>query len=159
MDDDGITPKDKFSGTTTDITLKNHHIWGCRVCVLDTIFQGGISGLPKWEPCPIAGFYPVHSPFNSGSVDMVLNPTTGHVSPQFYVVFYDGFSTVPFMRECTILQNCTYLVQHSAQSSATENIDLKDTWFTPDIEEYPRETPSHDPSVDPENNDKMITSS
>ena len=25
VDDGGITPMEKFSGTTTDITLKNHH--------------------------------------------------------------------------------------------------------------------------------------
>ena len=29
VDDDGITMMAKFSGTTTDIILKNHHTWGC----------------------------------------------------------------------------------------------------------------------------------
>ena len=31
VDDYGINPMDKFSGTTTYITLKNHHTWGCPV--------------------------------------------------------------------------------------------------------------------------------
>ena len=25
--DDGIAPMEKFTGTTTDISLKNHHTW------------------------------------------------------------------------------------------------------------------------------------
>ena len=29
VDDDGITPMEKFSGTTADIFPKNHHTWGC----------------------------------------------------------------------------------------------------------------------------------
>ena len=32
---DGITPMEEFSGTTTDITLQNHHTWGFPVYVLD----------------------------------------------------------------------------------------------------------------------------
>ena len=69
---------------------------------------------------------------------MVLNPETGHVSPKFHMVFDDEFNTVPFMREGTITLNWTDLVQHSSQSDAPENIDLRDNWFTPDIEEDTR---------------------
>ena len=47
VDDDGIIPMEKFSGTTTDIYLKTHHTWGYPVYVLDAIFQGNISGLTK----------------------------------------------------------------------------------------------------------------
>ena len=35
VDNYGITPMEKFSGTTTDIPLKNHHTWGWPVYVLD----------------------------------------------------------------------------------------------------------------------------
>ena len=55
------------------------------------------------------------------------------------------------MREGTIPPNWTYLVQRRSKISAPENIDLKDTWFTPDPKEDPKENPSHEPSVDPEN--------
>ena len=48
MGDYGITLMGNFAGTTTDINLKNHHTWVCPVYVLDAIFQGNISGLPKW---------------------------------------------------------------------------------------------------------------
>ena len=48
-------------------------------------------------------------------------------------------------------------MQGSSHSNIPENIDLKDTWFTPDLEEDPRETLSHEPSVAKENNNKMLT--
>ena len=48
VDDDGITPMEKFAGTTTDITIKNHHIWGCPVYVMDARLQGNIAVLLKW---------------------------------------------------------------------------------------------------------------
>ena len=65
---------------------------------------------------------------------MVLNPATGHVSPQFHVVFDDEVSTVPFMREGTITPNWEYLVQCRSQSGAPDNIDLKETWLNTNIE-------------------------
>ena len=37
-----------FAGTTTYINPKNHHTWGYPVYVLDAIFQGNISGIPKY---------------------------------------------------------------------------------------------------------------
>ena len=80
MVDDGITPKEMFSGTTTDITLKKHHTWGFPFYVLDTIFQANIAGLSKWEPHSHKGFYLGPSPFHAGSVALVLNPETGHLS-------------------------------------------------------------------------------
>ena len=50
VDGDRITPMKKFSGTTTYITLKNHHIWGCPVYVMNEVLQGNIAGLSKWGP-------------------------------------------------------------------------------------------------------------
>ena len=55
--------------------------------------------------------------------------------------------------------NWTYLVQISSQSGSSENIDPKDTWFTPYLEEDPIETPTHMPRVAPENTINTFTSS
>ena len=74
------------------------------------------------------------------------------------MVFDDEFSTVPFIRECKITPNWTYLVQCISQSGAPDNIDLKDTWLTPNIEEDTSYTPSDEPSVFPNNNNIMLTS-
>ena len=147
VDDYGITPMENFASTTTYITIKNHHTWGYLVYVLGAILQGNISGIPKREPHSRAGIYLGHSPFHAGSVALVLNLETRHVSPQFHVVIDDEFSPVIFMREGTMPPNWTYIVQRRSQSGALDNIDLGNTWFTPDIEEDPIETPIHEPSV------------
>ena len=54
------------------------------------------------------------------------------------------------MREGKIPPNWKYLVQHISQSGSQDNIDLKDTWFTPYIKEDPIENPTDDPRVTPE---------
>ena len=81
---------------------------------------------PAILPCNLA--------FNAGSVALVLNPATGHVSPQFHVLFDEEFSTVSFIREGKIPLNWTNCVQLRSQISSSKNIDLKDTWFTPDLD-------------------------
>ena len=105
MDDDGINPIEKFSGTKTEITLKNHNTWGCPFYILNEILKGNISGLPKWEHRSCEEIYLVHSPFNTVSVALVLNLATSNVLPQFHVVSDDEFYTIPSMREGTIPQN------------------------------------------------------
>ena len=47
-------------------------------------------------------------------------------------------------------------MQGIPQSAAKDNVDLKDTWFTPYLKEYRGKTLSHKPSVAPENNNKML---
>ena len=47
VDNYGITPMEKFVDTTTYITIKNHHTWGCTVYVLDAIFKDNIAGLTR----------------------------------------------------------------------------------------------------------------
>ena len=37
------------------------------------------------------------------NVALVLNPSTGHVSPQFLVVLYDEFAIIPAMRSNKVL--------------------------------------------------------
>ena len=90
VDGCGITNIENFPGTTTDITLEIT-TWRCPVYVLDAILQGRIAVLTKWEPQSRAGIYLGHSPFCSGLVALVLNSATGHVSPQFNVVFNGDF--------------------------------------------------------------------
>ena len=134
---------EKFEGTETDITIKNHHKRGCPVYILDAILQGSISGLHKWEPLSLAGIYFVYSLFYAGSVALVINPSTGHVSLKFHVVFDDEFSTVPFMREGAILPNLKDPVQLRSHSTAPENIHLKNNWFNTYLGQDTSETLSH----------------
>ena len=147
----GVTTMEKFARIKKFITLKNHHTLGCAVYVLDARLQYNIASLTKWEPYSCAGIYLGHSQLYPGSIAVVINPSTGHVSPQFHVVFYENFTTVPFLRKGTMTLNWTDLVKCSSQKGTPENIELKDTWLTPYLEEYPNRTPRYDPNIAPEN--------
>ena len=83
--------------------------------------------LSKWEPRSRLGFYLGHSPYHTGSVALVLNPRTLHVSPQFHVVFDDYFTTVPYLSHDTP-QNWTTLLQ-KAEDVSEENYNLVNTWL------------------------------
>ena len=52
--------------------------------------------------------------------------------------------------------NWTAIMKQISHIGAPDNIVLKDTWFTTDIEKYPSETTSHEPIIDSDNNDKAL---
>ena len=89
-----------FIGSHTCLMLLEK---GYKVYVLDSYIQGN-SQPPKWDPRSWLGIYVGHSPCHAGSVTLVLNSSTLHVSPQFYVVFDDTFSTVPYMQNSEVPQ-------------------------------------------------------
>jgi hypothetical protein len=99
IDTEGQTPKSKFySVNIENIPVKTFHTMFCPCYVLDSrLHNVGSIGLPKWEPRPNIGMYLGHSPFHAGSVALVYNPSTGHVSPLYHVVFDDDFTMVPYM--------------------------------------------------------------
>ena len=72
------------------------------------------------------------------------------------MVFDDEFFTVPSMREGTIPPNLTDLVQLRSQSTAPDNIYLKNTWFTPYLEEDTSENLIHDPNISMNTNKNML---
>ena len=71
----------KFAGVDLQISPTDYHTWGCPVLVLESPLNGGLAGIPKWEPRASNGFYLVHFLFRSGSVDLLLNTRTGHIFP------------------------------------------------------------------------------
>ena len=50
--------------------------------------------LPKNQPYSRRGIFVGYSLNHCSDVPLILNPATGHISPQFHVVFDDSFSTV-----------------------------------------------------------------
>ncbi len=86
---------------------------------------------------------------------MVLNPRTGHVSPQYHVVFDDLFTTVSFMQKSKVPPNWANLVEKSRDKVTDEHYDLAKTWLFPDPEpgdiSMPKRnsTASSDPSMLP----------
>ncbi len=69
--------------------LLDCHTFGCPVYAL----QGG-STVPKWNQRARLGVNLGPSSFHTCNVNLILNPTTGLVSPQFHVSFDDFFETI-----------------------------------------------------------------
>ena len=73
--------------------LARTHMWRCPCCVLEAKLQDN-KKLPKWNCCAqrgkFLGFLRVHS----STVALVRNLHTGHISPQYNVVFDDKLQTI-----------------------------------------------------------------
>jgi len=90
----GLSPDEIFSGQkSTKNRLADFHPFGCPVFVLQASLQDGHK-LPKWKPRSRMAVYLGHSPNHATTVPLVLNITTGLVSPQYHLVFDDHFTTV-----------------------------------------------------------------
>ena len=87
------SPLERFSGVNITPKLRHFHSFGCPTYVLDNAIQSG-QGAPKWKQRSRMGVYLGPSPSHARSVALVLNPRTGHVSPQFHVKFDDFSETV-----------------------------------------------------------------
>ena len=94
LDNEGLSPIMKLSGIRTKMELRNEHPLFCPVYTLDKNLQSGPGMIPKWNPRSNAGMYLGHSPEHASNVALVMNLTTGMISPQYHVVFDDTFSTV-----------------------------------------------------------------
>ena len=89
----GLSPLELLTKTKADHRdLLRTHAWGCPVYVLDPALQDN-KKIPKWNKrarqAQFVGFSEQHS-----LVAKVRHLTTGHVSPQYHVVFDDLFQTV-----------------------------------------------------------------
>jgi len=91
----GISPNEIWFSArgTSAVDLPRTHVFGCPVYVLDPALQDG-KKIPKWDPCAHLGLFLGFLDLHSSQVPMVLNVTTGRISPQFHVIFDDKFDTV-----------------------------------------------------------------
>ena len=91
----GVSPNDLFFGSRVPRhKLRNLHVWGCPVYVLNPSLQAG-KKIPRWEPRSKLGVFCGLSTLHSSEVPQVLNLTTGSITTQFHVIFDDLFTTVP----------------------------------------------------------------
>ena len=86
-------------GRSCEATFFDVDTIGSPCFVLDSCLQLGVGSAPRWEPRSHLGIYVSHSPSHAGSVALILNPQTGHVSPQFHVVFDDHFTRFHLWRK------------------------------------------------------------
>ena len=68
-------------------------------------------------------------PSYAGNVALILNPSSGHASQQYYVVFNDNFMLILALRMKTIPANWDNLVEKSLESASNVDIDLSKVWF------------------------------
>jgi hypothetical protein len=69
------------------------HVFGCPVYVLDASLQDG-KKIPKWNHWACLGLFLGFTDLHSSLMPLVLNIDTGHISPQFHVIFDNKFKTV-----------------------------------------------------------------
>jgi hypothetical protein len=109
---DGQTPYQTIAGLdSTKIKMSDFHTFGCPCYILDHRLQSGTGMIPKWELRARMGIYVGRSPAHALNVALILNPRTGHVSPQFHVVFNDDFTTVQYLRTTTVPPHWADLVR------------------------------------------------
>ncbi len=101
---DGQTPFQTFASLDLSaIVVNNFHTFGCPCYLLDHRLQSG-SGIkiPKWEPRSRMGIYVGRYPSHASNVGLILNPRTGHVSPEFHVLYDDNFTTIKYLLTVTV---------------------------------------------------------
>jgi hypothetical protein len=87
-----LSPNDVFGSTKAEhAVLSRLRVWGCPL--LDPSLQDS-KKIPKWLPRAHRGMFLGFSGKHSSTVGMVLNLITGHVSPQYHVMYNEKFSTV-----------------------------------------------------------------
>ena len=92
--DYGTAPIDLFTGVTVPRhKLRDFHMWGSPVYVLDPLLAS-VKKFPRWQPRSRRGMLLGFSLAHLSDVPLVLNLSTGHISLQYHVVFYDDVSTV-----------------------------------------------------------------
>ena len=65
---------------------------------------------------------------HAGSVAFILNPVTGHVSPQYHVIYDETSSTLSHMRDKTIHPTWDDMCKNSIESATRDAFDLADLW-------------------------------
>ena len=86
------------------------------------------------------GLYVGRSPSHAANVALIFNPRTGHISPQFHVIFDDDFTTVPSLRTSQVPPFWAELVCASSKLHVYTERQV-DTWqslpeLTPEIDDF-----------------------
>jgi len=93
-DQEGRSPLQIFSDSDIETNTKHWKPFGCPVYVLADRLQTGRGIYDKWEYRSKVGIYLGRSPSHGRNIALVLDRTTGLVSPQFHVKFDPSFQTI-----------------------------------------------------------------
>ena len=109
------SPWELFTGETPPWSLSDFPVFGSPVYVLHKALQDG-TNRAKWKFRCWKGVYVAHSLQHSGSVALIYNPQTCHVSPQFYELYDEHFSSV---------------ANHNLTDQALDALYNTDKWIKP----------------------------
>ncbi len=120
---DGCMPYETIANLdSSKIKTSNLHTFESPCYVLDQHLQSEASRILKWGSQACMGIYVGRSQSHTSNVALVLNPRTGHISPQFHVVFDDDFTTVEYHCKMTVPPHWTELVCSSAETKSIVSI-------------------------------------
>ena len=147
---DGCTPYETLASLdAAPINTSNFHTFGCPCYVLDHRLQSGTGKIPKWEPrVRMGSIYVGGSPSHASNVALILNPHTGHVSPQFHVVYDDDFTTVPYLRAATVPPHWAQLVRASSTIALYTEREVGTWQSTPELDVEPGDFTSDTANID-----------
>jgi len=110
-----FSAEELFSNTYGGLSpLRRARVFGCPAYVLDARLQDG-KKIPKWQPRGRTGIFLGFSDQHSSTVGLILNPQTGHISPQFHIVYDERFETVTSDRVIDLSETWIDLWQHSRE--------------------------------------------
>ncbi len=92
MLEDGTSRLELFSSVCVNVNMKHVHTFGFPVYALHNALALG-NQLPQWTSRACLGLNLGPSPMHARNVYLVLNLTTGCVSPQYHCRFDDFFET------------------------------------------------------------------
>ena len=108
------TAQELFDKSAVNINKKHWQPFGCPVYVLNDALAKG-KPYNKWKQRSRVGIYLGMSPLHARNVALVLDQTTGLVSPQFHVTFDASFRTVKQLNLDSKWQEKAYFVSQKGQ--------------------------------------------
>ena len=115
LGDDGLCPLERLSKVKHQHDIRHEHPLFCPSYLLKRPLQSGSKLLPKWDPRSTAGIYLGMSPSHASTVALFMDLGTGHVTPQYHLVFDDNFSTVNYLQQGTIPPFWSDLVRNNSE--------------------------------------------
>lgn len=142
--DKNRSPYHLFTGQESPWNLSDFRVFGCPVYVLNKKLQDG-DNFSKWRPRSWQGVYIGHSNCHASNVPLICNPRTTHVSPQYHLVFDEGFTsknypslanTDDFLNK---LHNTSSWDHKSIHADAADMYYFDSFWMDPPLPAKPQE--------------------
>jgi hypothetical protein len=87
------SPYELVTGQLSPWYINDFRVFGCPLYVLQKKLQDGDS-YSKWKACSWQGMYVGQSSCHESSIPLIFYPSTTHVSPQFHMVYDEGFQSL-----------------------------------------------------------------